>query len=143
MAVHIVLGVIVCKCKHIRVVRAELEKAANLNVHAQARVVLAQACTYESICPVLRHVFRFGSETLGLSVDVAASGASPGRSVKFILPPSTSGRRVRIDGDLKRVLVEEETQKKRSRTIQESASVLEIAEGNPGNVRRWVSDYMR
>eukprot|EP00971_Amphidinium_carterae_P025755 508248-Amphidinium_carterae.1 len=50
---------------------------------------------------------------------------------------------MRVDEDLKRHLIQEESKKKRARTIQESASVLEIGEGNPGNIRRWVMDYMR
>eukprot|EP00971_Amphidinium_carterae_P259790 5154491-Amphidinium_carterae.2 len=61
--------------------------------------------------------------------------------VKCTLPPSTSARRMRIDGDLKRLLVEE-TLKKRARTLQENAAVLEIAQGNPGNVRRWVIESL-
>eukprot|EP00971_Amphidinium_carterae_P347992 6490261-Amphidinium_carterae.1 len=162
MSVHIVLGIIACKSHVEDFIGKNLKGFMSvqcLSVPTHPRCAcragefiepersraseshrLAPTSPY---APVLRHVFRFGSETLGLSVDVAAFGASPWRSVKFILPPSTSGRRMRSDGGLKRVLVEEETQKKRSRTIQESASVLEIAEGNPGNVRRWVSDYMR
>eukprot|EP00971_Amphidinium_carterae_P326760 6457759-Amphidinium_carterae.1 len=76
-------------------------------------------------------------------MDSASFQVDPGRGVKFLLPPSTSGRRMRIDADLKRKLIEDESRKKRARSVQESAAVLEVAEGNAGNVRRWVLEYMR
>eukprot|EP00971_Amphidinium_carterae_P351996 6492381-Amphidinium_carterae.3 len=62
----------------------------------------------------MRELFRVGTERLAQAMDEAISVADAGRSVKFILPPSTDGRRMRVDEDLKRNLIEDESRKKRA-----------------------------